>query len=362
MQTQSQSLISPNDSKQNWIPSKLTFRNGALMAKWQFVGDLSFAEPFFEGVIQKSKQLEENKQDIPVMTTLDVLSEIAEKMPHIAPDAFIFHVSRCGSTLMTQLLGLNERNVVVSEPSVLDEALREFAFKINPQNGFDPNLQATIRMIGRRTLPNDSMEDMTGNRGELDEETIEKTIQAIVKTLGQKRSGNEEKLFIKLDSWHIFYYEKLRKLYPNTPFVFSYRRPDEVIRSQMQSNGMHSVPGLVLLELFGMDFFQLNNESTEVFVAKILEKYHKKFLSIIANDTNVLFVNYKDGIMKNMDKIADYLGLTFDDDLRQNMIKRTQFHSKSPNTVFVEKPLEGKLPEYLKNVFLMYEELVEQFQ
>jgi hypothetical protein len=116
------------------------------MAKWQFVGDLSFAEPFFEGVMEKSKQLEENKQEILVMTSLDDLSEIAEKMPYIAPDAFIFHVSRYSSTFMTQLLGLDERNVVVSEPSVLDEALREFAFKINPNFGFDANLHATIRM------------------------------------------------------------------------------------------------------------------------------------------------------------------------------------------------------------------------
>jgi Sulfotransferase family len=354
---QTQSLI---DSPKNWIPSKLTFRNGTLMAKWQFVGDLSFAEPFFEGVIQKSMQLEENKQDTPVMTTLDELSEIAEKMPHIAPDAFIFHVSRCGSTIMTQLLGLDERNVVVSEPSILDEALREFAFKINHNIGFDPNLQATFRMIGRRTLPSDSMEDMTGNREELDEETIEKTIYSIVKMLGQKRTGNEQKLFIKLDSWHIFYYENLRKLYPNTPFIFSYRRPDEVIRSQMQSNGMHAVPGLVLLELFGMDYFQITMKSQEEFVTKILEKYHEKFLSIIAKDSNVLFINYKDGIMQKMDKIANFLNLTFDEELKKKMIERSGFHSKYPNRTFSEEPLGTEIPDYQQNVFAMYEELAKK--
>ena len=36
---------------------------------------------------------------------------------------------------------------------------------------------------------------------------------------------------------------------------------------------------------------------------------------------------------------------------------RTQFHSKKPNTVFEEKPLEGELPEYQKAVFGMYEKL-----
>jgi hypothetical protein len=52
------------------------------------------------------------------------------------------------------------------------------------------------------------------------------------------------------------------------------------------------------------------------------------------------------------------LGLSFDEDLRQKMINRTQFHSKSPNTVFDEKPLEGEVPEYQKNVFGMYEKLL----
>ena len=84
----------------------------------------------------------------------------------------------CGSTLLAQLLSLDEQNIVLAEPPIFDEVLREIAFQ----------------------------------KPEISEEKIDESLQAVVKFLGQKRTGKEQNFFIKLDSWHIFYYEKLRKL------------------------------------------------------------------------------------------------------------------------------------------------------
>ena len=117
---------------------------------------------------------------------MEGLIEFAQDLPTIAPTAFIFHVSRCGSTLLAQLLSLDEQNIVLAEPPIFDEVLREIAFK----------------------------------NTKISEETINESLKAVVKFLGQKRTGLEKNLFIKLDSWHIFYYYKLRKLYPETHLFF----------------------------------------------------------------------------------------------------------------------------------------------
>lgn len=42
------------------------------------------------------------------------------------------------------------------------------------------------------------------------------------------------------------------------------------------------------------------------------------------------------------------------------MFERTQFHSKRPNTVFEEKPLDDEVPDYQKKVFMMYEKLSQK--
>lgn len=346
-----------NDAIKNWIPVRLQFDSDTVLAHWQYFDDLLFDEPFFESTIQKSLILSENAHGFQPVTSLETLSEAAQSVDSIPPTAFIFHVSRCGSTLMTQMLALDTDNIVVSEAPVLDDALREMAFKI--KENYEKNLQYSLRFIGKKISGNDSIQNLGLQRDELDEAVINQTIQSVVALMGQKRIGNEKNYFIKLDSWHIFYYEKLRKLYPNTPFIFSYRRPDEVIRSQMQLNGMHAVPGLIQLEVFGLELFEVMNLQQADFVGKVLEKYFEKFLKIVESDTNVLFVDYKDGIMTNMSKLGDFLGLHFDDDYQEKMRLRSQFHSKNPNTTFSEKPLEENPPLPQEKVFGLYKKLCD---
>src|SRR5690606_34626620 len=124
-------------------------------------------------------------------------------LPAVAPTAFIFHVSRCGSTLLSQLLDLDEANIVLSEVPLLDQLLR---------------LPETFPGISRAQQ--------------------ETALQATIRLLGQKRTGHEKQLFIKLDSWHVFFAATLRKQYPSVPFILLYRAPDEVFESHRRHRGM----------------------------------------------------------------------------------------------------------------------------
>jgi hypothetical protein len=311
---------------QNWIPFRLDFYEKDLNCRWLYIADKTYTEPFFHESTAKCGNFEENRKFFKAVSTLEGLIEFTENLPTIAPTAFIFHVSRCGSTLLAQLLSLDEQNIVLAEPPIFDEVLREIAFK----------------------------------NTDISEETINESLKAVVKFLGQKRTGLEKNLFIKLDSWHIFYYEKLRKLYPETPFIFSFRRPDEVIRSQIKESGMHAAPGVIQPEIFGFTLDEVLAVERPVYVAKVLEKYFEQYLQIFENDKNALFVNYSAGILTNLDKIEQFLQLKIEPTIRQKMVERTNFHSKNPNTVFAEPPLDDVLPDYQQKVYSLYETLVKK--
>ena len=61
------------------------------------------------------------------------------------------------------------------------------------------------------------------------------------------------RLILKLDSWSVLDLDLLRATYPETPWVFLYRAPAEIITSHLRERGMQTVPGLLPSQLFGID-------------------------------------------------------------------------------------------------------------
>ena len=313
----------------DWIPYRLDLHGSEpILCEWRYIADKTFTEPFFQDSTAKCTVYQENRKMYKPNTQLSGIIDFAEKVPEIEPTAFIFHVSRCGSTLVSQLLSLDPQHIVISEAPILDEVMREIAFSVF----------------------------------EIPEEEINASIKAVVKLLGKKRRGDEKHLFVKLDSWHIFYYDKLRALYPDTPFIFSYRRPDEVIRSQLKSPGMHAAPGVIQPALFGYELNDVLFLGREVYISKVLEKYFENYLRIIGTDEKSIFVNYAEGILPIFDRIVSFLNLDIEEAIKAKMIERTKFHSKSPDSVFEEEPLKDEVPAYQQKVFEMYEMLANNLQ
>src|SRR5678816_558328 len=104
----------------------------------------------------------------------------------------IFHMSRCGSTLVAQMLAALERNIVISEARPIDQVLG----------------------------------------AKVDEERRIAWLRWIVNALAQRRRPAEEFFFIKLDAWHVLHLPLIQRAFPNTPWVFLYRDPIEVMVSQ----------------------------------------------------------------------------------------------------------------------------------
>jgi hypothetical protein len=109
---------------------------------------------------------------------------------------FIFHMSRCGSTLATQMLASNDKSFVLSEPTIINTIL-------------DPSLK--IKSDKRIALLN-----------------------ATVNALVSCSPVNCEQVFIKFRSWGALYIDYILERFQNTPWMFIHRYSLEVLQSVLE--------------------------------------------------------------------------------------------------------------------------------
>ncbi|MBD2755748.1 sulfotransferase family protein [Spirosoma validum] len=306
----------------NWIPYRLTGTDEQLLFRWLHVGDHRFTEPFFDETVAHCKQYPYNSTRWQSVSTLSGLLDAAQTCLSVPPSAFIFHVSRCGSTLLSQLLAISERHIMLSEMPLIDEVLR---------------------------LP-----DTTPSLG-VSEEERKAALKAIIHLLGAKRSGEENRLFVKLDSWNLFFYKTLRQLYPDVPFVLLYRSPDAVIRSHQKRRGMQAVPGLIEPELFG--FNREDVRSMDEYTAAVLERYFQTMLTIVDTDTNLHLLNYQADGSAILHELINTLQIDVSPEEMDQMLERSQYHSKYPNQPFSEIVPQESTEAYLQPVMTLYHQL-----
>lgn len=180
------------------------------------------------------------------------------------------------------------------------------------------------------------------------------------KYLWTKRNAEECRLFIKLDSWHIHFYEELRMIYPNTPFFLLFRNPHEVLLSQQKKRGMQSIPGLIEPEIFGFNLEVLNISDLDKYMSMVLESYLLKFDEVLQNDKNCYALNYHHGAMQMIDTIISKTKIHITRDERNAMEHRILYNAKYPDTIFSEKPSQELVPEYLQKSVALYKRIEKQ--
>lgn len=267
---------------------------------------VAFTHPFFDETIAACKH---RAWPARTGTSAELLSWAAAA-DAVAPTAFIFHVSRCGSTLLSQLLALDEKHIVLSEAPVLDQLMPH-----------TPDLvPATLRM------------------------------------LAQRQHGQEAALFIKTDSWHLCYYKSLRRLFPDVPFILLYREPLAVLHSQQRQRGRHAVPGLipVLAPLWDEN----NTEAIlDTYFANVLHRYYGQALEMAATDARLLLLNYNEGPMVWLEKIAAFTQTEFTPAWRNAAYTRSSYHGKYPGQTFSEPAVTAPAPAFLQAALARYGQL-----
>jgi hypothetical protein len=134
------------------------------------------------------------------------LRELAGLPAGLPPSGFVFHMSRCGSTLISQALAASSGNIVVSEAAPLRAALAFARF---------------------------------------DRAQAEAAFRGLVNAFGQPRLPGETRLFIKFMAADVFHLPMIVALFPNTPWIFCHRDPVEILASQAARPGVDLLPGSI---------------------------------------------------------------------------------------------------------------------
>ena len=282
-----------------WLPIRVRWQQQNPLFDWCFLGRRRFTEPFFDDTIQAMFRYPFNLLMRP-LTGIDVLANCYKLRPGLPPTGFIFHLSRCGSTLVSQMLAALPQNVVISEASPLDRMIRAYTHR--------PEIS--------------------------DAERID-WLHWMVAALGQIRTEEAEHYFIKLDSWHVFDMDILMKAFPDTPWIFLYRHPLEVLVSHSRQRGGGTIPGIIGYQLPGLSFDDSLQISAEEYTARVLAKICESALRF-QNHPNGLFVNYNQLPQFVTSTLLRHFRVDYSENEIDIMNLAARFDAKTPTVEFTD--------------------------
>lgn len=219
-----------------WVPIRVYPEAGQLRVDWCHLGDTRFHEPFFNETVERRLRHPFALLFRP-QTSLDALVERQASRPGLPLRGLVFHMSRCGSTLVSQMLAALPWCRVLSEAGPIDSVLR-----------------------AHLTLPGVS------------DETRTSWLRVVVAALGQQQHPEERALFLKLDAWHTLELPLLQRAFPGVPWIFLYREPVEVMASHLKHRGAHMLPGLLEPALLGLAAPDASGMTLEEYGARVLAR------------------------------------------------------------------------------------------
>jgi hypothetical protein len=151
-------------------------------------------------------------------------------------------------------------------------------------------------------------------------------------------------------------------VFPKIPFALLYRNPGEVLRSHQKMAGMHMIPNLIPSSVFGITSKEVQEVSFQQYQALVLEKYFQSFLHFYEKDSNVILLNYNDGMKNVVERFIAFINVNFSESELNGMLERLKKHSKNENTVFLgDSYKDDILSINLDEVNLLHEKLNANF-
>lgn len=242
---------------------------------WLDVGDDPLKEWKFRHTIQNLMKQGENRTcfttDLQVLNLIDPVQYNAQK-----PEGFVFHMSKCGSTLMSQALARPDSHLVVSEATPLHEN-----FWQHLTNNWQQAVEPTAINLG--------------------------IIRNLILALGRRRVADHQHYFVRFRSWNIAFAEIIQRAFPDVPCLFMYREPMEVLASILNK----PTTGLPRLNDSGAAAFitgkstaDLKNMDPLNYFTSFYEQYIE--LALTKLKTNTRYLNYRQMTKENLPNILQH--------------------------------------------------------
>ncbi|HET6973456.1 MAG TPA: hypothetical protein VFH96_05490 [Pyrinomonadaceae bacterium] len=179
-----------------WLPVDAVVVDGRPGLMWMEMSGIDLTEPFLQQTVERARR--ENRAAR--FTEFDVLLQLEKQLESVEPTGFIFHSSRCGSTLVANACRAVSNSIVLSEANAIDKLVARFI--TDADNPVKESLYSVF-------------------------------LRSVVHALGQRRTDNERYLFIKFACCSFAQLERIKRIWPNVPWLFLYRDPVETIVSNM---------------------------------------------------------------------------------------------------------------------------------
>ncbi len=278
-----------------WLPTAIVPTPQGAAVSWVHFAGEPLRDSFFETSARRAGALPINRL-LRERSTLQSLIDAPIPDDALLPDGFIFHMSRCGSTLAAQMIAALPGAVVPSEAAPIDGAVQ-----LNHQI---PGLPLDIHA---------------------------RVLRAVVAALGRNRTGHDRRFVIKLDAWHMMALPLFRAAFPDTPWAFMYRDPVEVMVSQKRQAGVMAVPGEVPPATFGID--ERGEDSILAYGANVLGRICQAAIEGMAGSGGML-INYREMPDAVPERMLGHFGIATDDADRAAMYAATKFDVKSQGQSF----------------------------
>jgi hypothetical protein len=284
-----------------WTPIRFDLSGPVPTVDWADLSEERFVEPFFDQTV--ARWASGPRARPLVRTGLEALV-ILDNEPSLEPAGMIFHLSRCGSTLVSRMLGTLPGTVVISEPSPLNALL-----------GLDP--------------------------GRVSEAMLVRSVRLLVRALGRCRHGDEHHLVLKCTSWNIRRREILAAAFPETPWIWVQRDPAHVVASLLANppgwlEGQAALPRAA--RLFGLDPSAAQGMTRAEFTARALGAM---LWSAATDPGRRLCIDHADLPAAVWQQVAPHFGLEIDAAAIERMTEQSRFYSKDP----APQPFSEAAPE-----------------
>jgi hypothetical protein len=274
-----------------WLPDRLRTEGGEWVLEGYDLQSHELREPFFDlSVARLLRQQPRVRRSLPLAAVAELGSERAPE-----PAGFLFHLSRCGSTLVSRMLSASGRFLAFAEPAIVETVLRR--------------------------------KDLSGGTAARKE-----LLQAVVQAFAGA-GGNERAVVFKLTARATFDHELITTTFPSVPCVFLYREPIETLVSLVGVGGDRLPPGLETAGLLAASPRVVRRLRPAEFWARVLgaqcaaalELYHR---------SKPLLVNYSQLPAVVWTEIAGSFGIRFSAAELAPMQAVLGLHAKAPSRPF----------------------------
>ena len=269
---------------------------------WLDMHDARLSEPFFQQSVDRFRL--EHPEREPTFTEFHLLPQLEKSFDSIKPAGFIFHSSRCGSTLLSNAGRAIAGSTVISEANAID--------------------QLVARLI-TDSEPRDVKRAIYGA-----------LLKAVVSAFGQRMTGQEQHLIVKFSCCSTSQLERITRIWPDVPWIFVYRDPVETIVSNLKT-----MPGWlldkdrrILSAVIGVEESAIGEMDPAELCARSIGSFYATAKQLANRDCMLL--NYEQFSIETLLNVLEFFGIAPTAAEVDEIAVAAQFYSKDTTTRIFE--------------------------